>query len=362
MKFQSILIAIATITVLAGCGGGGSDGVISSGTQSVTAPTTGGASNPAPQVTSLTFQFTRAQNLTLPLPSLSTRISFEFLDGSGNVLLEEERNFATVITFTDVSPDIKEVKLTARDASGYPIREIRKSVDIIANQDVVVNFEGAETTEIPNPTVRLLDNGYQETIVTDGNPISFDSKLFFLPVLLFENGEQIPVALELLSATVRNTSVARVYLTNQQVFFGFEGVGPGQTVGEVIIPFRNQNLVKKVQIAITEFKAQTPQLRMTPGSSTVARFDIIRPDGRVETDVANKAGAQAEFAVKPHLVGELTGVTLPTGGPAGTVEVDPNTPPGTLFTVEIRYQDPETGTTMVAVCSGGVVSPDIGTR
>ena len=243
MKFQSILIAIATITVLAGCGGGGSDGVISSGTQSVTAPTTGGASNPAPQVTSLTFQFTRAQNLTLPLPSLSTRISFEFLDGSGNVLLEEERNFATVITFTDVSPDIKEVKLTARDASGYPIREIRKSVDIIANQDVVVNFEGAETTEIPNPTVRLLDNGYQETIVTDGNPIRDGSKAFVLPVLLFENGEQIPIALELLSATVRDTSVAQVYLTSQQVFFGFEGVGPGQTVGEVIIPFRNQNLV-----------------------------------------------------------------------------------------------------------------------
>lgn len=135
MFYRQLLLGVLLLTgtFLAGCAdAGGSADQVFTGTSNI------------PQ--SLLFEFER-QARALPVPGETAQIRFKFFSGQsglGTLLLEEARDFAPLISFDGVSPQIRSAVITMLNGDGDPILEGVVALSLSDRGDSPVSLNLAE--------------------------------------------------------------------------------------------------------------------------------------------------------------------------------------------------------------------------
>ena len=107
----------------------------------------------------LTFNFVKAQDTTLEVPTETTRLVFQLYtgeNGTGTLDSTVDLPFATTITLEEVDPDVNSVVITAYSTAGVPLSRTTVNVDVVRGLDVTVDVSGATTV---TPTFEELTVG-----------------------------------------------------------------------------------------------------------------------------------------------------------------------------------------------------------
>lgn len=316
-------------TLGTGCGGGGGGG-----SQSAAA---GGGSNTPPvnpaTTGALTFNFVRAQQ-SFQVPNSTSSLRFRFFsgaNGSGQLLSEQTRPFATSITIGNLSPNLVSVQITAFDNQGVPLAQTTIPATVVVGSSTVVP---ALSQFGPVTATSLSVLPLTATTNIGGNQQ-------FTANLNYSSGDTVA------AGTVAWTS------TSQASIGANSGLATGLSEGSATIRATVGSLTSTATLTVT---ADGTTFNITPATGSVAvtqtlDFDVTATDGNnnpVSTNgttfsLINGTGTATINATTGVVTGVSQGsatVTASLGSLSSSAALTITPPPMTTVSGRITYEQP----------------------
>lgn len=191
-SFSGLFVALLLSLVMVGCGSSGGSG---GGFAASPGGGGGAAGGGAAGVGTVTFNFFRPQT-PIVVPTTTVNLRFRFfsaLNGSGAIVLDTTRPFATTVTINNVPTTALSARVTALDANGFPLQEFSANFNVVAGGNVTLGSTNVTATAVnftgltANPATLFLgvtgtatitgvanfDNG--DTVQVTGAPVMFGS-------------------------------------------------------------------------------------------------------------------------------------------------------------------------------------------
>lgn len=310
-----LLTALLFVTLVAGCGS-------SSGGSFVATPGDGGNTNVG--TSRVTFNFVKAQS-AITVPNSTVNLRFEFFtgtEGSGSLVLRENRPFAASVTFENIPVTVNSAVVTAIDSNGFPVQQFKAELNLAADQAVAINAANGVTS-----AVTLDDLSANPAALSLG--LEGSVKLNISAV--FSNKDSVVLSGELLTDEVlfssNDTSTAAV---------AGDGTVSAVLAGETFVTATFRGKTVTVPVTVSTGNAIPPLAQ----SLTVAPASVSLPVGAVSPKL--------EFTVTfpggiTRKVGSAQGVVLSSSAAGITLNANDqiviggSVEPGTIATVTGTY-------------------------